>query len=115
MFGKKKRQKKREKWGSTKVANKHKNVINEKNNEKKLSVQVVSTAWRARVRFRLHSHRVRGHACACRATHGLPPQTPWCAVGVLAWTHQCALRCPSRMASGAKRQSFVVVGVVAWS
>ena len=28
----------------------------------------------------------------------------WCAVGVLAGTHQCALTCPGRMVSGAKRQ-----------
>ena len=40
---------------------------------------------------------------ACRATHGLPPQRHWCTVGVLVGNHQCALRCPGRMASGAKR------------
>ena len=39
-----------------------------------------------------------------RATHGLPPQRHWCTVGVLAGTHQCALRCPSRRAWGAERQ-----------
>ena len=32
-------------------------------------------------------------------------------MGVLAGTHQCALRCPGRLASGTKLQSLVVVAV----
>ena len=65
MFGKKNVKKnvkngEAQKWQTTQKC------INEKNNEKKLSVQVVSAVWRARVRFCLYAHRVHGHACACR-------------------------------------------------
>ena len=44
-----------------------------------------------------------------RATHGLPLCGHWCTVGVHAGTHQCALRCPDRMASGTKRQLCAVL------
>ena len=56
-------------------------------------MQVASAAWRARARF-LSLRASCSWSCVCRATQGLPPQRHWCTVGVLAGTHQCALRCP---------------------
>ena len=49
-------------------------------------------------------------SCVCgRATHGLLLCGHWCTVGVHARTHLCALRCPSRMASGTQRQLSAVL------
>ena len=45
----------------------------------------------------------------CGPPTAFPLIGPQCTVGVLAGTHWGALRCPGRMASGAERQSFVVV------
>ena len=61
---------------------------------------------------------VVGHPCVVSPCSAVEPPTAfplcghWCTVGVLAGTHQCALRCPSKMASGTKRQLCAVLVLV---
>ena len=80
-----------------------------------VSVQMVSTPWHASVLLCLYAHRVRGHTLV-EPPVASPLCGHWCTVGILAGTHQWALQCPSRMASGAERQPCVI-GVVSksWS